>query len=79
MVYWLSVRTHSTRVVRSNPARVTIKTPLVGKATGNHLINSISLVKDSESLVSATLEIEYATQFVVITRVGERIVREILS
>ena len=32
-VLWLSVRTHNTGVVSSNPARVTIKTPLVRKAT----------------------------------------------
>ena len=36
---------------------------MVRKATGNHLMNSTSLVKlRALSLVSATLETEYATQ-----------------
>ena len=40
------------------------KSLLVRKATGNHLMNSASLEKlGVPSLVSATLEIEYATQF----------------
>ena len=39
------------------------KTPLVRKATGNHLIKSISLEEFSTlSLVSAKLEIESSTQ-----------------
>ena len=37
--------------------------PLVRKPTGNHLMNSTSLEKlRALSLVSATLQIEYATQ-----------------
>ena len=48
----------------SSPARVTIKIPMAKKAMGDHLIESTSLQKaQSLSLVSATLEIEYATQF----------------
>ena len=35
----------NTGVVSSNPARVTIKTPLARKSTGNHLIKSTSLEK----------------------------------
>ena len=53
-------------VVSSSPTPVTFKTPLVRKATGNHLIKSTSLVKRLRALflVSATLEVEYATQIV---------------
>ena len=56
--------TYDTGVISSNPARVTIKMPLTSKATGNHLVKSTFLVKSRAlSLVSATIEIEYATQF----------------
>ena len=59
------MQTHNTRVVSSNPTRVTIKAPLVRKANGNHLIKSTSLDK-SESPVSgfclAELEIVFAMQ-----------------
>ena len=37
------MRTHNKWVVSSSPACVPIKTSLVRKATGNHLINSTSL------------------------------------
>ena len=61
---WLSVRTHNTVVVSSIPPCITIKTPLARKATGNPLLKPTSLVKlSSLPLVSATLEIEYATQY----------------
>ena len=43
MVYGLAVRTRNARVVSSNPANVPIKTQLMRKAVGNHLINSTSL------------------------------------
>ena len=58
------MRTRNTGVVSSIPPCVTIKTLLVWKATGNHM-NFTSLEKKLRalSLVSATLEIEYATQF----------------
>ena len=60
----LNLRIHNTGVVSSNPAPATIKAPLVRKATGNHLMNSTSLENlRTLSLVSATLEIELATQF----------------
>ena len=36
-VYQFRVRTRETGVVKSNHTLVTIKTPLVRKATGNHL------------------------------------------
>ena len=51
-----------TGVVSSNPALVTIKTPLVREATGNHLMNPTSLGKKPRalSLVSAKLKIELA-------------------
>ena len=39
---WLSMRTDNTGAVSSNPVRVTIKTPLVRKAMGNHLTKTIS-------------------------------------
>ena len=53
----------NTGVVSSIPPCVTFKTPLVRKATGNHLMNSSSQAKlRALPLVSATLEIEYATQ-----------------
>ena len=58
-----SMRTHNTGVVSSNPARVTIKTPLARKALGNHLIKSTALEKlRTLPLVSAKFKIEYATQ-----------------
>ena len=45
------------------PPCVTFKAPLARKATGNHLINSTSLGKLRALYpVSASLEIEYATQ-----------------
>ena len=51
----------------SNPTLVTIKTELARKATGNHLMKSTSLKELATlSLVSATLEIESATQHVYI-------------
>ena len=37
-------------VVSSNPALVTIKTPLVGKATGNHLTKSKFMGKTQSSI-----------------------------
>ena len=37
--------THNTGVVSSNPARVTMKTPLARKTTGNHLIKPTALEK----------------------------------
>ena len=48
----------------SNPACVTIKTPLLRKATGNHLTKDTSQEKvlRALSLVSAKLKIEYAMQ-----------------
>ena len=47
--------------VSSIPPCVTSKTPMVRKATGNHLTSSTSVEEtQSLSLVSATLEIEYA-------------------
>ena len=91
VVQWSGTRTHNTEVVSSIPPCVTIKTPLVRKATGNHLTKSPSLEETESSvsdaideegnaprkihfprknsalyLVSATLEIEYATQFFLI-------------
>ena len=39
------MRTHSTGVASSIPPCVTFKTPLVKKATGNHLMKSTSLEK----------------------------------
>ena len=57
------MRTHNTGVVSSIPPFVTFKVPLVRMATGNHLMKSTSLDRlRALSLVSATLEIEYATQ-----------------
>ena len=64
------MRILNTGVVSSVPPCVAIDRPLVRKAMGNHLMNSTSLEKtqspvskssmQSLSLVSATLEIEYA-------------------
>ena len=48
---WLSVRTHNTGVLSSNPTRVTIEMPLVRQATGNHLIKS-TFRKKTQSPVS---------------------------
>ena len=33
MVYWLNIQTHKAGAVCSNPKRVTVKMPLVRKAT----------------------------------------------
>ena len=57
-------RTQDKGVASSNPAPVTIKTPLMKKAMGSHPIKSTSLGKELRnlSLVAATLEIEYAAQ-----------------
>ena len=50
----------------SNPTRVTIETPLMRKAAGNTSSNLFPSEKlRALSLVSATLEIEYATQLVI--------------
>ena len=58
------MRTRNTGVVSSNPTCVTIGVPLVRKVSGNQFIKSISLEKlRALFLVSATLEIEHATQF----------------
>ena len=58
------MRTHNTGFVSSIPPCVPFKTPLVRKAKGNHIMNSTSLGKlRALSRASATLEIEYATQF----------------
>ena len=58
------MQTHTIEVLSLNSARVTIKPPLVRKATENHLMKPTSLVKLTPlSLVSAKLEIEYATRF----------------
>ena len=57
------MQTHNTGVVSSIPPCVTFKTPLVRKATGNHLMSSTSLKQLGPSLVSATLEIEFAMQY----------------
>ena len=43
MAWRFSVYTHCAGVLSSNPVRVTMKTPLVRKATGNHLVKSTSL------------------------------------
>ena len=55
-------RTQDKGVASSNPVPVTIKTPLMKKAS--HPIKSTSLGKELRtlSLVAATLEIEYAAQ-----------------
>ena len=56
-------QTHSAGAVSLIPPYVTIKTPLVRKATGT-TSESTSLEKlKTLSLVSATLEIKYAAQF----------------
>ena len=56
VVLWLGMQTHNTGVMMCPT-----KAPFVRKATGNHLMNSTSLEKlRALSLVSATLEIEYA-------------------
>ena len=57
------MRTHDTWAVSSTPTCVTVRMQLAMKAKGNHLIKSTSTEKlRALSLVSATLEIEYATQ-----------------
>ena len=43
------MRTHNTGVVSSIPPCVTFKTSLARKATGNHLMNSTSLEKKTQS------------------------------
>ena len=68
MVPWCSVQacgwTHNTGVGSSIPLCVTIKTPLVRKAMGSHLKKPLATNKlRALSLVSATLEIEYAMQY----------------
>ena len=45
VAWWLSMRNHNTGVVSSIHPCVISKTPLVRKATGNHLMNSTSLQK----------------------------------
>ena len=45
VVPWLSMRTHNTGVVSLIPPCITIKIPLVRKATGSHLIKPTSLEK----------------------------------
>ena len=58
------MRTLNTGVVSPIPPCVIFKMPLARKATGNHLMNSTFLEKlRAASLVAATLEIEYATEF----------------
>ena len=58
------MRAHNTRVSSLIPLCVTIKTPLVREAAENQLTKSISLKKfRALSLVSATLDIECATQY----------------
>ena len=59
--------THDTGFASSLPPRVTIEISLGKKATENHLIKSTSLEKlRAPSPVSATLQIEYATQFFIL-------------
>ena len=56
------MQTHNTGVVSLIPLCVIVKTPLVSKATRNHLIKPTSLEKlRTLSLVSAKLKIEYVT------------------
>ena len=67
MTQWLSMRIHNTGVVSEIPPCVTVKTPLVKMTTGNYIMNSTSLKElRAMSLVSATLEIEYATQLYIV-------------
>ena len=65
VAYWLSIRTHNTGVVSSNPARVTIKTLLKRKATGKqpHKIHFHSKNSRALTLVSASLKIEHGNSF----------------
>ena len=51
MVQWFSVRPRNKVVLSSNPALVTITTPLVREAIGNLLIKSMS-VEENQSTVS---------------------------
>ena len=58
------MRTLNAGGVSSNPAPVTMKIPLAKKAMEDHLIVFTSLEKvRALSLVSAKLEIEYATRY----------------
>ena len=50
VVLWLSVRTHYAGVVSSIPPCVTIKSPLIWKVTGNHLIESTFLDKTQKTV-----------------------------
>ena len=64
---------YCTGAVNSVPPCVTMKTPLLRKAMGNHLIKSTSLEKlRALSLVSATLKIEYPMQVSQMLRIGSR-------
>ena len=66
VLMWLHMQTHNTGVFILIPPCVTTKTPLARKSTGSRLIKSISLEKlRALYLASATLEMEYATQFYV--------------
>ena len=57
------MQTYNAGCVTLNPTHVTIKTPLVGKAMGNHLIKSTSLKKPRALfLISAMLEMVYAVE-----------------
>ena len=62
---WLSVRTHNTGVASSSPARVTIKHVIGEEGNGKppHKTHYHRKQLRTLSLVSATLEIEYAKQF----------------
>ena len=73
--WWLILRTHSAGVVSSNPARATIKTAIVRKAQATTSQSPFPW-KGLGSLlrISATLEMEHATQFARVHgqhRVGE--------
>ena len=58
-------------VASSNPALVTVRKPLVRRATGSHLIKAISPGKlRALSLASAAVEIEYAAQLFELVSVG---------
>ena len=63
MVYWLSMHTHNVGVMSSNPACVTIKAPLTGKTSQRKPPHKSTFLEKLRALVSAKLEIEYATQF----------------
>ena len=53
------MRTHKTGVVSSNPTRVTIKAPLMRKATGNHLIESTFLEKTQTQKLNQVQELKF--------------------